>query len=102
MFLPIVFRDRDGEYVEHLNVTHITRTSFINRMNPDAGTKIHLRTGEVLSTPIPMDIIQSEIDECFKSAASMIIFNILAEKSKVGLFKDDTIIVEKESSLEEE
>lgn len=83
MFLPIVLKDRDGEYIEHLNITHITRTSFVNPMNPDAGTKIHLRTGEVLTTPAPMDIVQTEIDECYKSAAAMIMFNILAEKAQL-------------------
>jgi hypothetical protein len=88
MFLPIVFRDRDGEYVEHLNVTHITRTSFINRMNPDAGSKIHMRTGEVLTTSVPYDILSTAIDECWKSAASMIMFSILAEKAKILSVKD--------------
>lgn len=83
MFLPIVLKDKDGEYIEHLNITHITRTSFVNVMNPDAGTKIHLRTGEVLTTPVPMDIVQTEIDECYKSAAAMIMFNILAEKAQL-------------------
>ncbi len=76
MFLPIVLKDKDGEYIEHLNITHITRTSFVNVMNPDAGTKIHLRTGEVLTTPAPMDIVQTQIDECYRSAAAMIMFNI--------------------------
>lgn len=83
MFLPIVLKDKDGEYIEHLNITHITRTSFVNVRNTDAGTKIHLRTGEVLTTPVPMDIIQTEIDECYKSAAAMIMFNILAEKAQL-------------------
>ena len=32
MFLPVEFKDKDGSYYEQLNVTHITRTSFINRM----------------------------------------------------------------------
>ena len=44
MFLPITLKDKEGSYIEHLNVTHITRTAFINIMNPDAGTKIYLRT----------------------------------------------------------
>ena len=83
MFLPIVLKDKDGEYIEHLNITHITRTSFVNVRNTDAVTKIHLRTGEVLTTPVPMDIIQTEIDECYKSAAAMIMFNILAEKTQL-------------------
>jgi hypothetical protein len=83
MFIPIEFRDKEGSYIEHLNVTHITRISFVNAMNPDAGTKIHLRTGEVLITPAPMDIISEGIDECWKSAATLVIFNILAEKAKM-------------------
>jgi len=89
MFLPIVLKDKDGEYIEHLNITHITRTSFVNVMNPDAGTKIHLRTGEVLSTPAPMDIVQTQIDECYRSAAAMIMFNILAEKAQLSKITGD-------------
>ena len=89
MFLPIVLKDKDGEYIEHLNITHITRTSFVNVMNPDAGTRIHLRTGEVLSTPAPMDIVQTQIDECYRSAAAMIMFNILAEKAQLAKITGD-------------
>jgi hypothetical protein len=88
MFLPVEFKDKDGSYYEQLNVTHITRTSFINRMNPDAGSKIHMRTGEVLTTSVPYDILSTAIDECWKSAASMIMFTILAEKSKILSTKD--------------
>ena len=98
MFLPIVLKDKDGEYIEHLNITHITRTSFVNVMNPDAGTRIHLRTGEVLSTPAPMDIVQTEIDECFKSAAAMIIFNILAEKAQISKITDDVDTLDQKQS----
>jgi len=83
MFLPIEFKDKDGPYIEHLNVTHITRVSFVNVMNPDAGTKIHLRTGEILITPAPMDVISQKMDECWQSAATLVIFNILAEKAKL-------------------
>ena len=83
MFLPIEFQDQDGPYFEHLNVTHITRISFVNVMNPDAGTKIHLRTGEILITPAPMDIISEKMDNCWRSAATLVIFNILAEKAKL-------------------
>ena len=88
MFLPIEFKDKDGSCYEQLNVTHITRTSFINRMNPDAGTKIHMRTGEVLTTSVPYDILSIAIDECWKSAAAMIMFTILAEKAKILSTKD--------------
>ena len=88
MFLPVEFKDKDGSYYEQLNVTHITRTSFINRMNPDAGTKIHMRTGEVLTTSVPYDILSIAIDECWKSAAAMIMFTILAEKAKILSTKD--------------
>ena len=88
MFLPVEFKDKDGSYYEQLNVTHITRTSFINRMNPDAGSKIHMRTGEVLTTSVPYDILSTAIDECWKSAASMIMFTILAEKAKILSTKD--------------
>lgn len=89
MFLPIVLKDKDGEYIEHLNITHITRTSFVNVRNTDAGTRIHLRTGEVLTTPVPMDIVQTEIDDCYKSAAAMIMFNILAEKAQLTKLSGD-------------
>ena len=88
MFLPVEFKDKDGSYYEQLNVTHITRTSFINRMNPDAGSKIHMRTGEVLTTSVPYDILSTAIDECWKSAAAMIMFSILAEKAKILSSKD--------------
>jgi hypothetical protein len=88
MFLPIQFRDKEGPYTEHINVTHITRTSFVNQMNPDAGTKIHLRTGEVLTTPVTMDVISAEIDGCWRSAATLVIFNVLAEKAKVMTDED--------------
>lgn len=88
MFLPIQFRDKEGPYTEHLNVTHITRISFVNQMNPDAGTKIHLRTGEVLTTPMTLDIISEKMDDCWKSAATLVIFNVLAEKAKI-VSKDD-------------
>jgi len=91
MFLPILFKDlENGDYIEHINITHITRTSFVNVMNPDAGTKIHLRTGEVLTTPVSMDIVQTKIDECFSSAAAMVIFNVIAEKAK--FLKEDSDI----------
>ena len=88
MFLPIQFRDKEGPYTEHLNVTHITRVSFVNQMNPDAGTKIHLRTGEVLTTPMTLDIISEKIDDCWKSAATLVIFNVLAEKAKIMTDED--------------
>jgi hypothetical protein len=57
-------------------------------MNPDAGTKIHLRTGEVLTTPITMDIISEKMDNCWKSAATLVIFNVLAEKAKIMTDED--------------
>jgi hypothetical protein len=57
-------------------------------MNPDAGSKIHMRTGEVLTTSVPYDILSNAIDECWKSAASMIMFTILAEKAKILSTKD--------------
>ena len=88
MFLSITFKDKDGEYIEYINITHITRTSFVNLMNVDAGTKIHLRTGEVLITPAPMDIVQTQIDECFSSAAAMVIFSVIAEQAK--FLKEDS------------
>jgi len=83
MFLPIEFQDQDGPYFEHLNVTHITRISFINPRNPDAGAKIHLRTGEVLSTKMPFDQLSQAIDEAWESAASLVLSTLLSEKAKL-------------------
>jgi hypothetical protein len=70
-------------------------------MNPDAGTKIHLRTGEVLTTPMTLDIISEKIDDCWKSAATLVIFNILAEKAKI-MSKDDEDVDEDLQFLENE
>jgi hypothetical protein len=47
-----------------------------------------MRTGEVLTTSVPYDILSTAIDECWKSAASMIMFSILAEKAKILSTKD--------------
>ncbi len=76
-------QDQDGPYFEHLNVTHITRISFINPRNPDAGAKIHLRTGEVLSTKMPFDQLSQAIDEAWESAASLVLSTLLSEKAKL-------------------
>lgn len=83
MFLPIEFQDQDGPYFEHLNVTHITRISFINPRNPDAGAKIHLRTGEILSTKMPFDQLSQAIDEAWESAACLVLSTLLSEKAKL-------------------
>lgn len=90
MFLPVKFSDKDGKYYyEHINITHITRLSFVNIMNPDAGTKIHLRTGEVLVTPVPMDIFQCDVDDCFKSSTALLIYSVVAEKAKYFTHDDE-------------
>ncbi len=83
MFLPIEFQDEQGPYIEHLNVTHITRISFVNPRNPDAGSKIHLRTGEVLKTTMPFDVLSQEIDEAWESASTLILSTMLSEKAKL-------------------
>lgn len=83
MFLPIEFHDQDGPYYEHLNVTHITRISFVNPRNPDAGAKIHLRTGEILSTRMAFDQLSKAIDEAWESASCLILSTLLSEKAKV-------------------
>jgi hypothetical protein len=88
MFLPIEFRDEQGPYIEHLNVTHITRISFVNPRNPDAGSKIHLRTGEILKTSMAFDQLSQAIDETWESAASLVLSSLLSEKAKL-LRKDD-------------
>jgi len=83
MFLPIEFKDEQGPYIEHLNVTHITRISFVNPRNPDAGSKIHLRTGEILKTTMAFDILSQEIDEAWESASTLILSTVLSEKAKL-------------------
>jgi hypothetical protein len=88
MFLPIEFRDEHGPYIEHLNVTHITRISFANPRNPDAGSKIHLRTGEILKSPMEFDQLSQAIDEAWESASYLILSTVLSEKAKL-LRKDD-------------
>lgn len=99
MFLPVKFSDKDGKsYIEHLNIAHITRTSFVNIMNPDAGTKIHLRTGEALITPVPMDIVQSDIEECFKSSTALLIYSVVAEKAKYFTHDDDEDVQSSEAT----
>ena len=83
MFLPIEFQDEQGSYIEHLNVTHITRISFVNPRNPDAGSKIHLRTGEILKTTMPFDVLSQEIDDAWESASTLILSTVLSEKAKL-------------------
>lgn len=83
MFLPIEFQDEHGPYIEHLNVTHITRISFVNPRNPDAGSKIHLRTGEVLKTTMSFDLLSEAIDEAWESASTLILSTVLSEKAKL-------------------
>lgn len=83
MFLPIEFQDEQGPYIEHLNVTHITRISFVNPRNPDAGSKIHLRTGEVLKTSMSFDLLSEAIDDAWESASTLILSTILSEKAKL-------------------
>ena len=97
MFLPIEFHDQDGPYFEHLNVTHITRISFINPRNPDAGAKIHLRTGEVLSTRMAFDQLSQAIDEAWESASTLILSTVLSEKAK--LMKKTDLLTEESEQL---
>lgn len=96
MFLPIEFQDDHGPYIEHLNVTHITRISFVNPRNPDAGSKIHLRTGEVLKTSMSFDLLSQEIDEAWESASTLILSTVLSEKAK--LMKKSDLLPESEDS----
>lgn len=88
MFLPVEFRDEQGPYIEHLNVTHITRISFVNPRNPDAGSKIHLRTGEILKTSMAFDQLSQAIDETWDSASTLILSILMSEKAKL-LRKDN-------------
>ena len=98
MFLPIEFQDQDGPYIEHLNVTHITRISFVNPRNPDAGSKIHLRTGEVLKTTMPFDVLSQEIDDAWESGSTLILTSIMMEKAK--LMKKSDLKIEENSELD--
>jgi hypothetical protein len=98
MFLPIEFKDEQGAYIEHLNVTHITRISFVNPRNPDAGSKIHLRTGEVLKTTMPFDVLSQEIDDAWESASTLILSTMLSEKAK--LMKKSDLLNEESSELD--
>jgi hypothetical protein len=98
MFLPIEFKDEQGPYIEHLNVTHITRISFVNPRNPDAGSKIHLRTGEVLKTTMSFDVLSQEIDDAWESASTLILSTILSEKAK--LMKKSDLLNEESSELD--
>ncbi len=43
---------------------------------------------------VPMDILQQEIDECWKSASAMIIFNIIAEKTRVLSASEEPDIID--------
>jgi len=89
MFIGIEFREQDGQrYFEQLNVTHITRLSFTNIRNPEAGTNIHLRTGEILKTPIPLDVLSVTIDDCWKEAASIVLMSIINEKLQLHTSKE--------------
>jgi len=86
MFIGIEFNDSDGSrYFERLNVMHITRLAFVNIKNPDAGTLIYLRTGEVLKTIMPMDILSEVIDNAWEQAATLILMNLLNEKLDVKI-----------------
>jgi hypothetical protein len=98
MFLPIEFQDDHGPYIEHLNVTHITRISFVNPRNPDAGSKIHLRTGEVLKTTMPFDVLSQEIDDAWESASTLILSTMLSEKAK--LLKKSDLQTEENAELD--
>jgi len=96
MFIAIKIVEKHGSFYEHINVTHITRTSFVNSKNPDAGTKIFLRTGDELVTSYPMDIISLKIEEAWKEAAMLILVNIIAEKSKLEKIDTDFIMTHDE------
>ena len=98
MFLPIEFQDQDGPYIEHLNVTDISRISFVNPRNPDAGSKIHLRTGEVLKTTMPFDVLSQEIDDAWESGSTLILTSIMMEKAK--LMKKSDLKIEENSELD--
>lgn len=91
MFIGIEFNDTDGNrFFERLNVTHITRLTFVNVRNPDAGTLIHLRTGETLKTSMPMDIISEVVDDAWQQAAALILVTFLKENLEVSVIKESS------------
>ena len=84
MFIGIEFKDSEGSrFFERLNITHITRLSFVNVKNPDAGTIIHLRTGETLKTLVPMDILSETLDDAWQQAAALILVSFLKENLEI-------------------
>lgn len=98
MFIGVEFRDPDGgRFYERLNVSHITRLTFVSIKNPDAGTNIHVRTGEILKTPTPLDVLSEIIDEAWKEASSIVLLSIINEKLD-GQVLDQYISDQKEES----
>lgn len=93
MFIAVEFNSSDGRYVEQVNVTHITRLSFRDLKNPDAGTKIHLRTGEILKTSIPMDLMHAMVDEAWKEMASVVVLQFINDKLNLNIeFREETTL----------
>lgn len=89
MFIGVEFRDADGSrYFERLNVAHITRLTFVSIKNPDAGTNIHIRTGEILKTATPLDVLSEIVDETWKEAASIVMLSIINEKLSKDLLDE--------------
>lgn len=101
MFIAVEFNSSEGRYVEHVNVTHVTRLSFRDAKNVDAGTKIHLRTGEILKSSIPMDIIHGMIDEAWKEMASIIVLQFVNDKLNLNVEFREEITSSENSSQEE-
>lgn len=92
MFIAVEFQSSEGKYVEHVNVTHITRLSFRDVKNTDAGTKIHLRTGDILKTSIPMDLMHALIDEAWKEMASVVVLQFVNDKLNLNIeFTEESI-----------
>lgn len=64
MFVAIEILDEQGnEYIEKFNAFHITRISISDPRNVDAGSYIYLRTGDMIYTTYPIDILDQKINE---------------------------------------
>lgn len=88
MFLGVRFTTDDGmEYIEPINVCHIARLSYIDIKNVDSGVKLHMRNGDVLPTPEPMDIIAPKIESVWREAAQIVLTQLAFEMADQDIEK---------------
>lgn len=80
MFCGIIFLDQEGKtYIEQINVGYISRFSFVDNKNVDAGTYIHMKTNEVLFTPEPMDRLAPRIEMTWREANALLLGDVLRQ-----------------------